>query len=62
MAEKECSFDDMCNVVMVELIALRVGKISKDSIKKYYHGFNDLKSSNLDKIGAWIDSKTVSSE
>ncbi|CAG8643246.1 4953_t:CDS:2 [Ambispora gerdemannii] len=50
MAEKECSFDDMCNVVMV---TLRVGKIGKDSIKNYYRKIN------LDKIGAWIDSKTV---
>ncbi|CAG8655099.1 6402_t:CDS:2, partial [Ambispora gerdemannii] len=57
MAERRCSFDDMCNVVMVDL--LNLGKIGKDSIKNYYRKINDLRGSNLDKIGAWIDSKTV---
>ncbi|CAG8686421.1 6089_t:CDS:1, partial [Ambispora gerdemannii] len=59
MAEKECSFDDMCNIVMVDLLNLGVGKLSKDIIKNYYRRINDLRGSNLDKIGSWIDSKTV---
>ncbi|CAG8569676.1 5488_t:CDS:1, partial [Ambispora leptoticha] len=62
MAERGCSFDDMCNIVMIDLLNLRVGKLSKDIIKNYYRKINDLRGSNLDKIGAWIDSKTVNSE
>ncbi|CAG8644866.1 10735_t:CDS:1 [Dentiscutata heterogama] len=48
----------MCNIVSVEIRSLGVGKLGKETVKSYYLKINDLKSSNLNKIGAWIDSKT----
>ncbi|CAG8603994.1 13420_t:CDS:2 [Ambispora gerdemannii] len=49
----------MICVILLWLIFLAWGgKLSRDIIKNYYRRINDLKGSNLDKTGAWIDSKT----
>ncbi|CAG8525844.1 10044_t:CDS:2 [Ambispora gerdemannii] len=44
-SERGCSLDEMCNIVAVEILNLRIGKLG----------------SKLDKIGTWIDSKANNS-
>jgi hypothetical protein len=44
----------MCGVVSVDILRLGMGVIGKDTIKGFYHGEN-IKSGNLERIGAWID-------
>ncbi|CAG8711466.1 16926_t:CDS:2, partial [Cetraspora pellucida] len=56
--ENNYTLDEMCNIVSVEIRSLGVGKLGKETVKSYYLKINDLKSSNLNKIGAWMDSKT----
>ena len=47
----------MCNVVSADI--LRLGRtIGKDTIKSFYRGEN-IKSENLEKVGAWIDHRNV---
>ena len=49
------SLDQMCAVVSVDILnRLGMGVIGKDMIKGFYRGEN-IKSENLEKIGAWID-------
>ena len=48
------SLDQMCAVVSVDILRLGMGVIGKDTIKGFYRGEN-IKSENLEKIGAWID-------
>ncbi|RHZ81849.1 hypothetical protein Glove_117g528 [Diversispora epigaea] len=57
MAENDYSLDDMCNTVSVEIRDLGVGKISKETVKKFYYNDSDLRGGTLKKIGSWIDSK-----
>jgi hypothetical protein len=44
----------MYAVVLVDILNLGMGAIRKDTIKGFYRGDN-VKSENLEKIGAWID-------
>jgi len=44
----------MCNVVSADILKLGMGAIGKDTIKSFYNGGN-IRSENLEKIGAWID-------
>ena len=37
MIENDYSLDDMYSVVIVDIRGLGVGKISKDTIKNFYH-------------------------
>ncbi len=46
--------DQMCTIISVEILKLGVGKLGSDTIKRFYHGAN-IKSENLEKIGAWVD-------
>ena len=48
------SLDQMCAVASVDILNLGMGAIGKDTIKGFYRGDN-VKSENLEKIGAWID-------
>ncbi|PKY51897.1 hypothetical protein RhiirA4_424847 [Rhizophagus irregularis] len=51
------SSDQMCAVVSVDILnRLGMGVIGKDMIKGFYRGEN-IKSENLEKIGAWIDNR-----
>ena len=54
MNSKGYNLDQMCTIVSVEILKLGVGKLGSDRIKSFYHGAN-IKSENLEKIGAWID-------
>ena len=48
------TLDQMCNVVSADILKLEMGAIGKDTIKSFYNGGN-IRSENLEKIGAWID-------
>ncbi|CAG8622435.1 6606_t:CDS:1, partial [Ambispora leptoticha] len=48
------TLDQMCNVVSADILKLGMGAIGKDTMKGFYRGEN-IKSENLEKIGAWID-------
>ena len=54
---KDYTSDQMCAVVSVDILNLGMGVIGKDTIKSFYHGAN-IKSENLEKIGAWVDGKS----
>ncbi|CAI2199927.1 11667_t:CDS:1, partial [Funneliformis geosporum] len=43
------TLDQMCTIISVEILKLRVGKLGSDTIKSFYNGVN-IKSENLEKI------------
>jgi hypothetical protein len=47
----------ICNTVSVEIRGLEMGKISKETVKKFYYNDSDMRGGTLKKIGSWIDSK-----
>ncbi|CAG8615302.1 1327_t:CDS:2 [Paraglomus occultum] len=51
----------MCNVVSADILKLGMGAIGKDTIKSFYNGGN-IRSENLEKIGAWIDNSYTTTE
>ncbi|CAG8511128.1 11797_t:CDS:2 [Ambispora leptoticha] len=55
------TLDQMCNVVSADILRLGMGAIGKDIIKGFYNG-NSIRSENLEKIGAWIDSHLHTTE
>ncbi|CAG8505899.1 4228_t:CDS:10 [Cetraspora pellucida] len=55
MTDNNYSFNNMCNMVSVEIHGLEMGKISKKTIKNFYYNNGDFRGSTLNKIGAWID-------
>ncbi|RIA98849.1 hypothetical protein C1645_731408 [Glomus cerebriforme] len=57
MCLENYTLDQMCSIISVEILKLGMEKLGSDIIKSFYHEAN-IKNENLEKIGAWIDSKS----